>query len=105
MLIGFTFVSCLISRGSFQLADLLILLCCKSQAGAYSFFPRASVEMRRGARQLPVDHNLGTAVTEGSQACIEQGDNDNKRILSQHHSDDLQTKCLAFGVLYCTEGQ
>lgn len=44
------------------------------------------MEMRR-ARQLPVDHNLGIAVTEVSQACIKQGDNDNKRILSQHHSE------------------
>lgn len=63
------------------------------------------METRRRARQYPVDHNLGIAVTEVSQACTEQGDNDNKRILCQHHSDDLQTKCLEFGVLYCTEGQ
>lgn len=30
VLIWFTLISCLISRGSFQLANLLILLCCKS---------------------------------------------------------------------------
>lgn len=68
------------------------------------FFPRASVAIRRRAQQLPVRYNLGIAVIEVSQACIEQGDND-KRILSQHHSDDLQSKCLEFGVVYCTEGQ
>ena len=54
--------------------------------------------MRRRAMQLPVDHNSGITVTEVSQACIEQGDNEKKRILSQHHSDGLQTKCLEFGV-------
>jgi len=60
--------------------------------------------MRRSARQVPVDHNL-EIVRKVSHACIEQGDNDNKSILSQHPSDDLLVKCLEFGVLYCTEGQ
>lgn len=79
MLIGFTLISCLIARGRFQLVHLLILLCCKREAGASSFFPMSSEEIRKRAVQFPVGYQLGSTVAEVSRACIEEGDNDNKR--------------------------
>lgn len=71
------------------------------------FFPSKGFCGNEERKAAPCKQQLGNGitVTEVSQACIEQGDNENRRILRQHHCDDLQIKCLEFHVLCCTDGQ